>query len=138
MSDPRAQAAAQGLMASLRRLLSTAFELAQVRLELIGNELEEQKLRILDALIWAAVGAVLLGVGLALLTVCVVLLFWEGYRLPALGVLTLGFLGGGVFVLRQARSRLQTPTGAFAASLGEIAKDRAALAPRAEGDRNPP
>lgn len=137
MNESRADAAASGLMASLRRLLSTAFELAQVRLELIGTELEEQKLRILDALIWAAVGTVLLGVGLALLTICVVLLFWEGYRLQALCVLTLGFLAGGLFVLRQARSRLQTPAGAFATSAAEIAQDRTALAPRPEGARPP-
>ena len=127
-------AASGGLFVSLRRLIATGLELAQVRLELIGTELEEQKLRILDGLIWAAIGVMLFGVGLVLLAGCVALLFWEGYRLQALGLLALAFLGGGGLVLRAASARMKTPTGAFAASAAELAQDRAALAPREGSD----
>ena len=49
-----------GLMQSLRRLASTGLELIQLRLELLASELEQQKLRIFDALAWAAVGLLLL------------------------------------------------------------------------------
>jgi uncharacterized membrane protein YqjE len=138
MNPNRSEAAPSGLLASLRRLLGTVFELAQVRLELIGTELEEQKIRILDALVWAAVGAMMLGVGLTLFAVTVVVMFGEGYRVHALVVLTLAFLVGGAFLLRLARTRLQTPGGAFAASAAELAQDRAALASRAESERRPP
>ena len=67
--------ASPGLLGSLRRLLGTALELAQVRFELLVTELEGQKLRLYDALMWAAVALVLLGLGLTLLVGFVVLLF---------------------------------------------------------------
>ena len=120
-----------GLLVSLRRLVATLLELAQVRLELIGTELEEQKLRILAALVWGALGVLLVGLGLVLLIGCVVLLFWEGYRLPAMAVLTVAFLCGGALALRRASARLQSEGGAFAASVAELAKDRARVAPAA-------
>jgi len=135
MNDTRPGAAGGGLLVSLRRLIATALELGQTRLELIGNELEEQKLRILAGLVWAALGVMMVGVGVVLLAGCIVLLFWEGYRLQALAVLTFAFLAGGALMLRHATARLKTPAGAFAASIAELAQDRAALAPR--GDVEP-
>jgi uncharacterized membrane protein YqjE len=127
-----------GLLVSLRRLIATALELAQVRLELLGTELEEQKLRILAGLVWAALGVLLLGVGLALFAGFVVLLFAEGYRLHALAVLTFAFLAGAALSLRHARARLKTPPGAFAASVAELVQDRDALAPRAGAEQQRP
>ena len=118
-----------GLLVSLRRLLATALELAQLRLELIGAEIEEQKLRILAALVWAALGVLLVGLGLVLLIGCVVLLFWDGFRLQAMAVLTFGFLLGGGLALRQASARLQSKAGAFAASVAELVQDRDRVAP---------
>ena len=44
----------QGLFASLKRLLATLLEIAQVRLGLVLNELDQQKLRLFDALLIAA------------------------------------------------------------------------------------
>lgn len=131
-------AAPAGLFMSLRRLLATTLELGQVRLQLLGTEIEEQKQRVVSGLIWAIVGALLVGLGLALLIGCVVLLFWEGYRLPAMAVLTLVFLVGGGFALNRSRAQFQTPDGAFAASVAELARDRAALAPDADGDPRQP
>ncbi len=129
MSDRPRTAPGGGLLVSLRRLLATALELAQVRLELIGAELEEQKLRILAGLVWAALGVLLVGLGLVLFIGCVVLLFWDGYRLQAMAVLTVVFLCGGGLALRQASARLQSKGGAFAASAAELAQDRERLAP---------
>jgi len=130
MNEGRPGSPGGGLLASLRRLIATALELAQVRLELLGTELEAQKLRILAGLVWAALGVVLVGVGLALLAGVVVLLFSEDYRLQVLAVLTLLYLICGALALRHAGSRLKTPPGAFAASVAELAQDRDALAPR--------
>ena len=132
MNDNRPGAAGGGLFVSLRRLIGTALELGQVRLELLGTELEAQKIRILDGLIWAAFGVMCVGVGIVLLAACIVYLFGEAYRLQALALLTLAFLAGGVFAIRHARERLKTPPGAFAASVGELAQDRAALRGSAE------
>lgn len=121
---------AGGLFASLRQLLGTVLEIGQVRLALLGNDLERQKMRIFDGLLLAALGLMLVTVGTVLLCGFVVLLFAEGYRLAALGVLTAGFLVAGVLLMRSGGQRLQSPHGMFDATLAELGQDRAALAPR--------
>jgi uncharacterized membrane protein YqjE len=130
MSDNRPAPPGGGLLVSLRRLIATVLELAQVRLELLGTELEEQKQRILGGLAWAGLGVVLVGVGLALFAFLVVLLVGEAYRLHALALLTLAYLIGGGLALRHAAARLKTPPGLFAASAAELQQDRSAVAPR--------
>lgn len=121
---------ASGLFASLRQLLGTVLEIGQVRLALLGNDLEREKLRIFDGLLLAALGLMLVSVGTVLLCGFIVLLFAEGHRLAALGVLTAGFLGAGVLLMRSGGRRLQSPHGMFDATLAELAQDRAALPPR--------
>ena len=138
MSEMRPGAPGGGLLVSLRRLVATALELAQVRLELIGAEIEEQKLRIVGGLVWAALGVLLVGLGLVLAIGCVVLLFWDGYRLQALAVLTFVFLAGGGLALRHALARLNSAPGAFAASVAELAQDRERLSARANGEAGSP
>ena len=121
-------AAAGGLSQSLRRLLDTALDFVRVRLELFGSELEQEKLRLFDALLRAAIGLMLLGLALVLAIAFVVLLFQDQYRLPAVGVLTLVFGGGGWWMLLRAREGLRAAEGGpFALTLGEMRRDRDAL-----------
>lgn len=124
MGDP---VRASGLFASLRQLLGTALEIAQVRLDLLGTEVELEKRRLFDALLWAAVALMMLGIGLVLLCGFVILLLWEGYRLTALGVLALLFLGAGGLLVREVRLRLRNRKGLFDASVAELDRDRAGL-----------
>lgn len=124
MNDPARES---GLFASLRRLLATTLEIAQVRLELLGTEVEFEKQRLLGGLLWGAVALMALGVGLVLACGFVVLLFWEGYRLPALGVMTLLFLAGGALLMQEALKRLSNRAGVFGKSVAELASDRAGL-----------
>ena len=121
---------AAGLFQSLRRLLATALELAQLRLDLLGNELEQEKLRIFDALAWAALALLLLGLGLLLGAALLVALAPEAWRPLVLGLLTLACLGGGASLMSQARKRLTSPGGVLAASRAELARDRDGLDPR--------
>lgn len=119
-----------GLLASLRGLMGTGLDIVEARLALLGNELEEQKVRIVEGLVLAVAGLFALGVGVALFCGLVLMLFWEGYRLPALALLTLAFLAGGGWLLTQARRRLRSEGSPFRASLDELRQDRAALDPR--------
>jgi uncharacterized membrane protein YqjE len=117
-----------GLFDSLRRLVDTAVEILQLRLQLLGSELEQEKLRLVEALVQAAIGLVMLALALVLALGFVVLLFWEGYRLPAIGVLTLVFGAGGVWLLRRALDKARGPEGGpFALSLAELRRDREGL-----------
>jgi uncharacterized membrane protein YqjE len=116
-----------GLFDSLRRLLHTGLDIAQVRLELLGADLALEKLRLIDVLLRALLGLLLLAVGLVLLIGFVLLLLWDGYRLPALAVLTLLCVLGGGLLLHAARRRLRQGDAMFAATRGELERDRAAL-----------
>ena len=118
---------AAGLFASLRRLLGTALELAQVRLELLSSEVELEKRRLFDSLLRAAIGLSLLGVGLVLLCGFLILLVSENYRLAALGVMALLILIAAVLLLGSARQRLRSPKGVFSASVSELERDRSGL-----------
>jgi len=118
---------AAGLFASLRRLLGTALELAQVRLELLISEVEIEKRRLFDSLLRAAIGLTLLGVGLVLLCGFLILLVSENYRLAALGVMALLILIAALLLLGSARQRLRSPKGVFSASVSELERDRSGL-----------
>lgn len=127
MRDPVRES---GLFASLSRLLATVLQMAQVRLQLLGTELELEKRRLFDGLLWGGVAVVVLGLGLVLLCGFVILLFWDGYRLAAVGGMTLLFLVGGGLMLRHARDRLSNRSsakGMFDASLSELQRDQAGL-----------
>lgn len=133
-----AQEDAGGLLRSLRRLADTGLETVQVRLSLLGTELEQEKQRLFDALARAALGLLLAGVTLVLAVAFVVLLLQEGYRLAALGVLTLVFGAAAVWLLRSARTVLHSgAAGPFALSLAELRRDRARVDPARTPDPAP-
>jgi uncharacterized membrane protein YqjE len=119
----------RGLFASLRRLLGTAIETAQVRLALLSNELEQEKLRLFDSLLLAGLALIMLGLGTLLLCGFVVILFGEEHRLAALGVLSALFLGTGAWLVQAARRRLHNAGGPFNTSVEELGRDRAGLDP---------
>jgi uncharacterized membrane protein YqjE len=116
-----------GLFAALRRLLASSAELAEVRLALFATELQQEKLRALDALAWLLIGVAAAGVALVLLSLFVVLLFPEPLRLAALGVIVLVYAVGAWLALRVARARLAA-VAPFEATLAELRRDREALA----------
>ena len=117
----------EGIYAASRRLMATLLDMGQVRLALLGTELELEKRRFFDGLLWGGVALMVLGVGTALLCGFTVMLFAEGYRLAALGVLTLCFLLLGGCLLLIARQRLRGSGGAFEHSIQELQQDRMEL-----------
>lgn len=116
-----------GLLASLRRVLDTTLQMVQVRLELLSNEIEQEKLRLFDGLLWAGLALVLLALGTLLVVAFIIVLFWDSYRLQALGILALLLLGCGAWMLAHARKRLRYPGGLFSHSVEELARDRDGL-----------
>lgn len=117
----------QGLFASVRQLLATVVETGQVRLSLLGNEIEQEKLRLYDSLLWIGVGLGLLGLGAQLLVAFIVVLFWDTDRLLILGVLALVLLLGGGGLLSITRARLRKPGGLFSSTVEELRRDRVEL-----------
>lgn len=118
-----------GLFASLRQIAATAIEMVQVRLELLGTELEFEKQRLFNGFMFAAVAMVFLGVGLLLSSGLIILFFWDSYRIAAIASLSVFFLGLGIFLSMQSKKRLKSPLGIFNASATELQTDRAIVQP---------
>ena len=116
-----------GLFASLRGLLTTSVALLRTRFELLATELEEEKLRLLSLLAYAVAAFFFLGCGLVMLAIFFIVLFWDTNRLLAIGSFTAIFLCVGIAAGFQVQRLLRRKSGMFAASLAELARDRAAL-----------
>ncbi len=119
----------RGLLHSLQRLLATLLDIVQVRLDLAVNEFEQEKLRIFDALVRAGVALLFIALGLMLGAAMLVALTPAAWRPLVLGLLTLGCLGVGAYMINQARLRLASPGGALPATRAELARDQAGLDP---------
>ena len=116
-----------GLMGSLKRLTSSLLAILATRLELLANELQEERLRLTQLLLLGVFAAFCIGTGLILLNAFIVVLFWDDHRLVALGTLTLVYLVAGAAVAMVLRARARAGAKLFAASLAELQKDRHAL-----------
>ncbi|MFZ4624052.1 MAG: phage holin family protein [Rhodoferax sp.] len=118
-----------GLLAQLRQRIDVGLSLLQVRLALLGTELEIEKQRLLAGFFWGAAALISLTLALVMFSALVILLLWDGYRLAALALLVAFFLAGATGLLQVARARLAGGSNLFRASLAELDRDRAALAP---------
>jgi uncharacterized membrane protein YqjE len=117
-----------GLFASARRLLSTALELTQVRLELLALEFEQEKVTLVDALVLAVMALLGLGVGALLLCAWLVMVVEPDQRRLVVALLGLVFAGAGAWAFATARSRLRRSGDLFKLSAAELARDREAVA----------
>ena len=116
-----------GLFGQLQQSLGAAIELLRVRLALLGTELGLEKQRLAAGLFWAAAALMSLTLAAALFCGFVILLLWDNYRLAAVGVLTLFFLGCGLFLLQVAQRRLNAGSNLFSTSLAELERDHASV-----------
>jgi len=123
------------MFASLRVLLHSGLGLVRTRLELFGVELEEEKFRLLSLLGYGAAALLLLSAGLVFLAIFLTVLFWDEHRLLVLGLFAAIFLGAGGVALYVAWRTGNAHGRLFAASLAELAKDRAALGADADEER---
>ncbi|MEO6993105.1 MAG: phage holin family protein [Lacunisphaera sp.] len=119
-----------GLMDSVRRVTNSVLGLAHNRLSLLAVELQEEKIRVINHIIWLSV-AMALGVAGVLVAIATLAIFlWEraGYAgLIGLSLVTLGLAALALWLLR--RHILNGPQP-FATSVAEISKDFETLRPR--------
>ena len=114
-------------MGSVKRLTGTLIAILSTRLELLANELQEERLRLTQMLLLALIALFLLCTGLILLNAFIVVLFWDSHRLLALGLLCVVYLVAGAAVAMSLRAKAQAGSKLFSASLAELDKDRQAL-----------
>lgn len=111
-----------GLFTSLKNVSATLLATGRTRLELLGNELEEEKLRVTRLLLIAEAMMFCLGIGILLLVALLAILFWDNKIAIVGGFAGLFLLLGGVFyrALMRATQRQDKP---FASSLAELEED---------------
>lgn len=122
-----AEAPAPGLLTAIRHLSASLLETARVRLALLGNELEFEKLRLSRSLMAAALALLFIAAALLMFSLFVVLLLGDAYRIWTLGALTLIYLGVGLWLWHRAGAELKHAGGPFASSLAELERDTDAL-----------
>ena len=127
MSEPGA--APSGLAGALSRLAASAVDLIRTRAELAALEFDEARELAKDRM-------TLLVVGLVLSpdrrprhyprsSSC---MFWDTYRLTALGIVTVAYVLAGALALWRFSVHRQTDPKPFAATLAELERDREWLA----------
>lgn len=111
-------------MASLQRLMATLLEILQTRAEIVATEFEEERARLLGLVVFGVLMLFFVGVGLMLLTLFVVMLYWDTHRLAVLGWFALLHLGLGGLAGLMLYRRLKSRPRLFATTLSELVKDR--------------
>ena len=111
-----------GVQATLTRLLQTLRDVAGNRLELFLIELKEHRARMFDALLLAAAGIVFALMTLAMITLTVLVIFWDTHRLLVLTLVTGAYAVAATVVFVKLRSRFQH-WQAYSATLEEFKKD---------------
>lgn len=119
-----------GLMESLKRMAGTLLVILQTRIELLSNEMEEERLRVGQVLLYGSVALLFFGLAIMLLTVFVLVLFWDSHRLLVLGGFAALFFVAGLLACNALRRVARERSKLFSTSLAELADDRDWLAPR--------
>jgi len=116
-----------GMLASLRRMGDSLLALAQSRLQLFALELQSEKLRLMDLLLWLSLAVALGAVGLIVGTVALAIYLWETARYAGLLLVAGVFVGAAVVIVWRLRKGIRRGPMPFAETIGEFRKDRACL-----------
>ncbi len=123
MAD-ESHAAAGGLFDSLKTLSGSLVGLVQTRLELLSTDIAEERVHLTRLLVLGLLALFCFGMGVVLLAMLIVVVFWDTHRLAALGGLTGFFLAAGAGLVAFALHKARTRPRLFQATLAELSKDR--------------
>ena len=115
-----------GPLAPVTRLSKALVNLVENRLELFLVEVQEERVRLVEALLLTVAGGVAALMTLVLITLTVVVIFWDSHRVLVLVLFSLAYATAAAVAFRKLRARLNR-WQAFTSSLDQIKKDRAWL-----------
>jgi len=122
MSDNTSNSS-KGLLDSLTVLAGSLVSIAHTRLELLSIDLEEDRIHLLSVVLLSLAALFSLVVGVVLVAILLVVIFWESHRLLVLGSLAGFFLVTGLVACGFALRKAKTKPRLFTASLLELFKD---------------
>ncbi len=121
-----------GIMDSIRATLATTSQIVRTRLEIISTEIEEQREWLQNIMLLAVAGVFCACMGMVVLTLFVVALFWESHPVAVLGGFSAVYIAVGAWAILTLRHKLHTRPKLFSTTTDELAKDEARLNPRAQ------
>lgn len=119
----------QGRGPSPGRLSAAFLGLLQSHVELFGIELQEQKTRSLNMLLFAGLALVFALLLLLGLSALVLILVWDSYRLAGVVGLCVFYALAALFCGLRLRAAVTDESSPFSATLEELARDRERLMP---------
>ena len=113
-----------GVSSPVRGLARTLLSFVETRARLAASELEEQALRLSEIAMWALAGLIAATIALLMLSIFVVLLFWDTHRVLAAGLVSGLWLAAAVTCALLVRAGIRARPRFLSATLAELAKDR--------------
>jgi uncharacterized membrane protein YqjE len=109
--------------------MTTLLEILQTRIEIVATEFEEERVRLRELVVFGFLTLFFVSVGLTLVTLFVVTLYWDTHRLAVLGWVALLYLGLGGLAAILLYRRLKSRSRLFSTTLSELSKDRDRFGP---------
>ncbi|HJT14654.1 MAG TPA: phage holin family protein [Dongiaceae bacterium] len=131
---PMSVHATDGIVQSGRRILAILVGMVRTRLSLLSVELMEEKSRIWLMLVLTALALIFASMALLMLSMLVIVAFWEEHRLLAIGGLLAFYLlaaGASLLVLRH---KARIGSRLFSSTLRELSRDTDELEGAFEAD----
>jgi uncharacterized membrane protein YqjE len=116
-----------GVVRSARRMLAIVVSMVKTRLGLLAVEARQEQSRIWLLLVLTALALIFVSMSLLMLSLLVIVAYWEEGRLLAIGCLLGLYVAATIATLLILRHKAKSGSSLFAASLGELSKDHAAL-----------
>ena len=122
----------QSFSDAIKTLLAVLGASFQTRLELLVTELEEERERFKQTLLFCLLVVFGFSFGSILLTIFIVAVLWDRGWIMAIGGLAFVYLAVGMIAAIMLRKSFLTRAGLLSATLGELRKDRSEMRPSHE------
>jgi uncharacterized membrane protein YqjE len=111
------------ILAAAGRIAATVVAMIGTRLELAAVEFQEDARRLFGYLAWTLLAVFLAAGACLLVALFVIVLFWDDYRLQAIGGMVVLFAAGAGMIVLKVRSGLNNQAALFSATLAELRND---------------
>ena len=125
-----------GIVHSLRRMLAIVVSMVKTRLELLAVEARLELNRIWLLLALTILALIFVAMSLLMFSLLVIMAYWGTSRLLAIGCLLGLYVAATTATLLILRHKAKRASSLFAASFGELSKDKAALEHPFDGQRD--
>lgn len=112
-----------GILAAAGRITATVVAMIGTRLELAAVEFQEDARRLLGYLAWTLLAVFLAGGAFMLVALFVIVLFWEDYRLQAIGGMAILFAAVAGLIVMKVKSGLNNQATLLSTTLAELRND---------------